>query len=302
MEEARPSAAAPGSLAAHRQQSVRDTAALIEQSRKAEVTVFGSLEQQLVENDNPAVALSFVGFMLAICIVISGPRTPALIANDFGEFAAIVYWSFIGMALLGVSAFINSRVLLHSLLSNNSLLSGNAVTGLVEAAAYISSAWIIRATISGGEVEVPFGESIGSALIYFVLGQLAQILSAIILQWITPYDDQEEAKKGNLAAGIKFAGNQLALGLITSSPLLKSESLAAFAIYFALGSIVLVALRWMLSKFILPIRAGRTVDDEIKQDQNWGLALVEACISIAVAYNLDTLLNNPPCPSFALAR
>lgn len=54
-------------------------AANVEAARNA---AFVSLDSELTENDNPAVALSFTAFLVAICIVITGPRTPGSIDDE----------------------------------------------------------------------------------------------------------------------------------------------------------------------------------------------------------------------------
>lgn len=51
---------------------------------------FGWLDWELVENDNPAVAVSFTSFLVALCIALTGARTPANIEDDFFEVGAAV--------------------------------------------------------------------------------------------------------------------------------------------------------------------------------------------------------------------
>ena len=45
-------------------------------------------------------------------------------------------------------------------------------------------------------------ETIGATVLFFVLGQIAVIIFGGIFQLITSYDDQEEAKKGNVADNV----------------------------------------------------------------------------------------------------
>jgi uncharacterized membrane protein YjfL (UPF0719 family) len=118
------------------------------------------------------------------------------------------------------------------------------------------------------------------------------IIFTFAFQKFTPYDDQLEARKGNPAAGIKMGCNIVALSILTSSPLEKTEELSAFFIYIILSSLFLLAFSMLLDKYILP----GNMNSEIENDQNWGLALVSGGVTISVAAILDTMLLDVPCP------
>ena len=70
-----------------------------------------------------------------------------------------------------------------------------------------------------------FAETLGATVLFFSLGQIGVILFGCIFQIVTAYDDQAEAIKGNVAAGIKWAGNLVSLAIISSSPIKKSSEL-----------------------------------------------------------------------------
>ena len=135
-------------------------------------------------------------------------------------------------------------------------------------------------------------ESVAAAALFFTLGQVCMILFSVLFQLLTPYDDQAEARKGNAAAGIRFASNLIALALLTSTPLKKSEEVATFFLFFGLAAIFLFLFGQLLDRLILP----GNINKEIEDDRNWGMPLISGVILIVTAFMLDTLLPDIPCP------
>merc|ERR1711871_159733 len=168
---------------------------------------------------------------------------------------------------------------------------GNLFVAIVETSCFIGTSFNIRAVLSGSPGR-NMAETIGSTLLFYVLGQIIMIAFTFAFQKFTPYDDQLEARRGNPAAGIKMGCNIIALSILTSSPLGKTEELGAFFIYIILSSLFLLAFSMLLDKFILP----GNMNAEIENDQNWGLALVSGSVTISVAATLDTMLLDVPCP------
>lgn len=232
-----------------------------------------------------------------------------------------VIWTTIGVALLFIANVVNNRVIIRGFVARQSLLDGNVATGLIEAGSYIASGLITRASLTGDsrcearltvcgtalptlltlpcraclvDSDDTFATSLETVLIYFALGQVSLFVSAWILQRLTPYDDQKEAAAGNAAAGVKFFGNLVSLGVLIANPLTKSDSLITFAACLGLGTLLLTLLRFFLDKVVFP---GNSVDEEIEKDQNWGIALVEAAVGISVAFVLTALLRDTPCVS-----
>lgn len=83
---------------------------------------------------------------------------------------------------------------------------------------------------------------------------------------------------------------------VISSPILRVDSLLAFGIFYVVGMVLLVFVRWVSNKVLLPLEIGRTVDEEISEDQNYGVAMAEAALSIGIALALSTVLPTLPCP------
>ena len=59
-----------------------------------------------------------------------------------------------------------------------------------------------------------------------------------------------------------------------------SDSLPGLGMWFVLAVLLLFTSRYIVDKFMLP---GRLLDEEIKNDKNWGAAFVEGATAIAIA-------------------
>ena len=135
-------------------------------------------------------------------------------------------------------------------------------------------------------------ESIGVTVMYFVIGQIGFILFGFVFQLITTYDDQEEALRGNVAAGIKWAGNLVSLAIVSSSPTEKTSELASFGVFFGIGAVGLLLFDQLVSRIVIP----GNLNEEICKDQNWGYALIATSILLSVALSFEALLVDLPCP------
>ena len=163
-----------------------------------------------------------------------------------------------------------------------------------------------------------FAETLGATVLFFSLGQIGVILFGCIFQIVTAYEDQAEAIKGKVAAGIKWAGNLVSLAIISSSPIKKSSELgksfngllllfacaltmisfgvvASFGVFFGIGGVFLILFDQIISRLVIP----GNLNEEISKDQNWGYALIAASIMLSTSLAVDALLFDFPCPGSA---
>ena len=169
-----------------------------------------------------------------------------------------------------------------------------------------------------------FAETLGATVLFFSLGQVGVVFFGCIFQIVTAYDDQAEAIKGNVAAGIKWAGNLVSLAIISSSPIKKSSELgkvfkrmgttvcffvvclcanhdffvcivASFGVFFGIGGVFLILFDQVVSRLVIP----GNLNEEISKDQNWGYALIAASIMLSTSLAVDALLFDFPCPGSA---
>jgi len=159
----------------------------------------------------------------------------------------------------------------------------NVGTGAVQCGAYIGSALIIRAALSGDDQTSIF-LSVIDVLVYFVVGQIIFIVFAKFYQITTRYDLHDEIEKDNVAAGVSFGATLVAVGMVLSGYIVKYDSLPGLVGWFFVAAFLLLTCRYIVDKILLP---GALLDEEISQDRNWGAALVEGSAAIGLALLLN---------------
>ncbi len=245
------------------------------------------LNEQLVEKDNRAIAVSFVGYLLGLGIILEGvvsQESSSLATGsarrdlllDVGD---TLLWGVIGIVLLQIARWINDKWLLSSFLNTKELVEDqNVGTGAVEFGSFVGSALIIRVLLMGEGASIL--TSIVETVAYFLAAQVIFVLFGKVYQLVTRYDVHHEIEQDNAAAGVSLGLSLIAVSILVSSYLSRYDSLLGLALWFVMGTVLLLGSRYLVDKFLLP---GRLLDDEVGTDRNWGAALIEGGSAIAIA-------------------
>ena len=245
------------------------------------------LNEQLTSADNKAIALSFAGYLISIVIIIHSVLNMSASKGLWADIIDTTVWSLIGILLLQVSRFINNKWLLHKFDVWKELLTDkNVGAGAIQCGAYIGSAFMIKAALSGDE-ETAFLVSLIAAIVYFLIGQIAFILLSILYQRVSSFDLHKEVEEDNVAVGVSFGMTLVAVGILLSGYLMKFDSFIGLAVWFIIGAFLLMVCRTLVDKILLP---KASLDAEISEDRNWGAALIEGCGAIGLALILTALL------------
>ena len=254
-----------------------------------------SLDNELTTRDNPAVGLSLTGYYAGVIIIFLGAATGADSATpDLNRFLQELLvdaaYALGGILLLNLGRQLLDKLVLRQFSIYKELVEDrNVGTGAVLCGGYIATALILAGGIYG---EIPPESAFAgawtgaiTALAYFVVGQLTLILFSIFYQLITKYDIHAEIEKDNVAAGVAFGGNMIALGIL----LLKAtahhfasfkDSLTEYASLTVIGFVVLFLMRELVDHTLLP-RA--SITHEIAVDKNLAAAWIEAVAAIGMA-------------------
>ena len=247
-----------------------------------------SIKEQLTERDNKAVAVSFAGFLLALCLVIHGILTAPVSINliersddiwlsDLGNTAI---WSAIACSMLLIARLVNDKIIFPKFSNKKELVTDrNVGMGAAQAGSYIATALVIRAVLGDEESGSFFGE-LGGAVLWFILSQVLLLAFCFIYQKCTRFDLHAELERDNAAAGVALGGNLIAFGLLLEFFLTRYDSLLALAIWGIAAAVLLMIVRRIVDKLLLP---GTQLDNEIRKDQNWGAALIEVASAIGIS-------------------
>ena len=248
------------------------------------------IQEQLDRKDNVALAASISGYYFGVILIfLGGLYQPfAVIADDNLGFTA-AYWreagltlaySLAGIIVLNISRVVVDKLVLRDFRTEDEIIRDqNAGTGAVEFAVYVAVGLVIAGAISGE------GGGPLAALAFFVLGLAVLILYTFIYEWTTPFDIHEEIERDNAAVGVALAGNLIAIGIVVFKAVFGeftgwADSLAGFAIYAALGFILLYAIRFVVDKTLFP---RVNISDELATDRNLGAAFIESAALISAS-------------------
>ncbi|MEL7119813.1 MAG: DUF350 domain-containing protein [Bacteroidota bacterium] len=246
-----------------------------------------NLKQELVKKDNLAFALSNIGYYIGLLItigsVIVGPSYGLLI-----DLVDIVVFGLLAIVLLNLSSVINDKLILRKFSITKEIIEDqNAGTGVVHAANYIASGFIIYGAVYGEGVNF-LPDTAGGflfsgillALLFWGIGQVVLLITSYVYNMILPYDLHDHIEKDNVAVGIGYAGAIIAIAILISHG--TSGDFYGWTDHFLkigaevlIGFILLPVVRWITDKVLLP---GENITDEIinQEHPNIGAAMIEA--------------------------
>ena len=243
-----------------------------------------NVKDELVEKDNLAFAVAHTGYFIGILLAIGS----AIIGESKGltiDLLDIGTYGLLAILLLNISTLLTDKVLLSRFNVRKEIVDDqNVGTGVVEAANAIASGLILLGAITG-ESGVNLGVPVYlngyiSAVLFWIVGQIAILLIGYMYNLITPYDIYEHIEKDNVAVGIGFAGAIIAIGNLIRFALAGnfvswSETFGDIGSEIAIGLILLPIGRILADKILLP---GRKLTDEIvnQEKPNVGAAIIEA--------------------------
>jgi len=247
------------------------------------------LVKELVDEDNPAVALAISGYYAGLVISVGG----SLVGPSFGiiqDVIDLVVYGALSILLLNISWFICDKFILYKFKIQDELIRDrNQGTGAVSFGISIASGLIIFGAISGE------GGNIWTAITFWIIGQIILIVAGLIYNLIISYDLHTEIENDNIAAGISFGGALISIGIIIGIAAEGdfyswSTDLPWFIFMSVVGVVLLPVIRIITDKVLLPTV---NLSDEIiglKRDKtketrgpNIGAAYIEAFSYIAAA-------------------
>ncbi len=246
-----------------------------------------------IDDGNVAVGLRRAGLYLGIAIALSG----AMGGTSKGFFPDLFQLMIDGLIITGFmfsSRFVNDFIMLGKvgndqecvktiITAEGKKIRGNSAVGMVEAGMSVATGFILNGAISGTGGTLM--EGIASAVLFFILGQVALLVFGFLYELTTPFNVRSEIQNNNLAAGIGLGGTLMALGIILMASLSGpftgwGRDILGFCLYTGYGIIMLLVFKTVIGRLLLPTTS---IAKEIKEDRNVAAMIVVECAINAVA-------------------
>lgn len=256
-------------------------------------------DHELAQKDNHAFGLSTAGGAIAIALVMSAAISGDSSASFISEIFTVVSFTLAGMLMLKMGMLINDKFLFNEIDIKQHVSDKNYSAGLLQAANLIALGIIIRAAINWVEGDGAF--SLIMVLGIFIASQIPLLLVTRLRMMV--YKKRNRVKtlqtalmSNNLALAIRYSGHVIgaALAVSVSSEIVFYLSNNAFASLITwlwvaiIMAVVLSGLALIVRKAVLP---NINVGEEVDQQNNIGVAAIEAVIFIAVGIIMVALLS-----------
>jgi uncharacterized membrane protein YjfL (UPF0719 family) len=241
-----------------------------------------NIKDELTKEDNLAFYIEYIGYYVAILMVIGG----VMLSEGAGEFwDELIYtaaYGIAGMVILNIASIVVDKVAHPKVSLTNEIIEKKSVAaGVIKGANYLVTGIIIGG-IMLTEVDHPL-----YAAAFLGLALVVASIGIIYYNIITPFNVKEQIYKGNVAVACSTAGAQIAFAILIHSGFqidhaTWQESLMLIGIDVLGGFLILPLIRFVVDIVFLP---GRKLTDELvnQETPNLGAGLFEAFAYVAGA-------------------
>ena len=239
-----------------------------------------------IKEGNVTGIIPYLGFLLGVCAIQIGAFVGPSNTLFRYEILSYIMYSLMGSFLMIFSGYVVEKAILHKFSNVDEIVRDrNIGTAAVHFGMYLASGLIISACVTG-ETIVAHGRCYGviSTLIYYVMGMIFLILFAKLYDMLTPYSLLGEIEADNVAVGVAFGGNLIAIGLILMRATIGDigtwqQGLILYFIDLSAIILLLPSVRFLLDRLIVK---EINITKEIKHN-NVAAGLGEAVVLIAFA-------------------
>ena len=242
-----------------------------------------NLNEELFIKDNPAVAISLVGYYFGIVLALGGVLDKTFTTWE-GELQVLSSYGATVILFMLAGAWVGDKLILRCFNCDKEILQErNTGAAAVEAGNHIANGLILNAALGGETGTWLVG------LVCWIIGLGVLLLVSLAYPKITKYNVfREIEKRNNPAAGVALAGLLIATGNIVRvafSPefIDWKTSLSQYVLTLLFCLVSLIAIRWLADLILVP---GVKISDEIVNQQipNLGAGLIEAFAYIGASF------------------
>lgn len=253
---------------------------------------------ELSKRDNYAFGISVAGGTLALAFVLAGAVSGEASDGLLHEAWHVAVYAVIGIVLLKVGTIINDQVIFRHFSLKQQVSENNIAAGLVQASNLIALGLIINTAAHWVDSDSWMG--VFMVILVFFVAQIVLLAVTRLRGWIykNRHDGatlQSALEKGNSALAIRYMGHVIgaALAVKAASGLVAYQSLELVSLIFSWLFIALLATAAISGLAALARHAvllNINVVEEVDEQQNIGVACIEATLFIAIGLIVSSLL------------
>jgi len=114
---------------------------------------------------------------------------------------------------------------------------------------------------------------------------LLQLIGIIIFNLMTPYNDMDELKKGNVAVGLALGGKFMSTAIVLGVAAYTNTSIWFMMLWFAVGYICLIAAYWVF-EWVTP---RFSISKEL-QKGNVAVGILLSMVYVGTAFAVSSLI------------
>ncbi|EWH10830.1 hypothetical protein DS2_06051 [Catenovulum agarivorans DS-2] len=246
---------------------------------------------ELSEKDNFAFGISIAGGIIAMGIVLTGAITGEAANSYLAEAIGVASYGLVGLSLIKIGRFIHDKVSLHHIDKAEQIRQENISVAIVDAAAVIATAIIIRSVLL-------WVEGINAYTFIAIVSGFA--VSQAVLVFVTRLREHQYAKNnqdasfqqalldGQTALAIRHAGHMIATALAVKAAsyflIYQPTEILGNLIGWLGISLAMAAVIYVLNKLARAIiLMGINTSVEVDQQENIGVAAAEFAIVVSIA-------------------
>ena len=274
-----------------------------------------NVDQEVTDRQNLAVALRLSGYLIGVILIFlgalyhpspfgglggAGPSSEAQLVllrsymvqdglgfnQAFGvDVLRVLLYSLAGIFALNLVRPLMNRLVLYKFDIEEEVVRGqNVGSGAAEFGMYVAVGLLVAGAVSGegGGSEI---QAALTSLAFFGMGLVLLVAFALFYEFTTAFDIHDEIEGNNIAVGIAFGGNLIAIGLVAMKAVFGEflgwgESIVAFVIYGVIGFALLYVMRLLIDLLMLH---SVKISEAISTDRNIGVAYIESAVVISSA-------------------
>ena len=249
-----------------------------------------SSTEELATRDNFAYGIAMAGGILSLALMLTGAVSGQPGSTYLNEVISVLAYGILGLLLIKVGRWMQDKIVLRGIELQDQIRAGNLAAALVDAANTIATGLMLRAVMLWVETDALSGLLL--VLSAFVSVQILLAIVASYRGWV--YSRRHDGSSlqlalndGQIALAIRFFGHVIGVALAVTAA-------SGIVAYFT-EDIALALLRWVGVALILTIflsliaslarkivLLGVDVVEEVDNQNNVGVAAIEAAIAIAV--------------------